>query len=221
MLHIKDIGRNSVQLQNSPLSNSKLWLKTTDNVFPTDLSVYLARSKQEGRYDSALLEIEELQRLTILELLKGRLNDAPYLSFTARKQVRLTYGDFATFLHFSGLKNDRQMAILFALESGLKPEDVVTLTWQTYKKMPTTPVMRAITDSFPRSLNVNYVFWERFEDFGMVGPMFGLSQDFADLFQDLQYKEVWRLFHEAAAYITYDDAADFESVMGELHGARW
>lgn len=216
MLHIKEIGKSNAQLQNSKLQTTKLWHKTTNNVFPLDLEVYLAQSKLEGNYDAAIRDIEELQRMTIVEMLNGKVNDAPYLSYSIKNKVRMTHGEFACMLHFSGIPADRQKAILFSLETGMKTEDVVTLTWGIARKMPMTSLAKAIIESFPRSINVNYVFWERYEDFGMVGPMFGLSQDFQDLFQGMSHREVWKLFHEAAPVNSFEDAASFQQVIDNI-----
>lgn len=213
MLQIKDIGQNNVHLKNSKLSTTKLWLKTTNDVFPLDLQIYLRQRQDEGQHDLALREIEELQRETILAMLKGNVSDAPFLSFTVKNNVRMTLGEFASILYFSELPANRQKAIMFSLETGMKPEDVITLTWALARKMPLSEFAKSIMNDFPRSINVNYVFWERFEDFGMVGPMFGLSQDFANMFEGMSHREVFKLFQTAIPVNQFQDAVEFKNLM--------
>lgn len=211
MTTISQIGQSSAQLKNSQLSNSKLWQKKTNDVYPLDLTLFIQKMKMKGLKDEAIRAVEELQRLTLLALLEGKIKDAPYLAYSGEK-VRMTLGDFACILTFSNLSDERQKAILFALETGMKPEDVITITWSMVRRMPLSKLASAIVESFPRNLHVNYVFWEKFEAFDMVGPMFGLSQDFQDLFSGMSFHETWRLFQEAAPVNSYEDAIDFQKL---------
>lgn len=199
MLQVKDIGQNNAHLQNSKLKNYRLWNKPTSQVKPLDLLIYQKSMEIEGCGNDAIRDIEELQRATIMEMLEGRLNDAPYLSYMGQR-IKMTMGDFTALLQYADLSPMRKKAILFSLESGIKPEDVVVMTWKIYAKTNLTPLAKAIVESVPRNIHINYVFWEDLDTFSMVTPLFGLSQNVQDMFSGLSHREVSKLFHEAALF---------------------
>jgi len=212
---IKDFGRKSAHLKNSKLTNSKLWHKQTKDVLPLDLLIYLRQMKEQGEHQTALRDIEELQRLTILAMLEGQLNDAPYLSFAGEKLV-MTLGEFACILHFANLSQMRKKALVFSLETGIKPEDVITLTRQAARRRSWTGFQQAIIDSVPVNMNLNYVFWEEFEAYGMHAPLFGLSQDLQDLFNGAQWHEIHELYKKAVKIDTFADAEEFVEILSSI-----
>jgi hypothetical protein len=199
MLHIKDLGIENARLKNSKLKNYRLWNKPISQVKSLDLLIYVKTMEIEGEQEAASQDVEELQRITIMAMLEGRLNDAPYLSY-AGQRVKMTMGDFTTLLQYAELSQTRKKAILFSLETGMKPEDVVILTWKMAQKMKMTPLAKSIVESTPRNIHVNYVFWEEMETFSMTAPLFGLSQDVQDLFSGLTHREASKLFHEAVLF---------------------
>lgn len=199
MLHIKDLGLENAHLKNSQLKNYRLWNKLTSQVKPLDLIIYQKSMEIEGQEQEAIRDIEELQRITILAMLEGRLNNAPYLSYIGER-IRMTMGDFTSLLQHADLTPVRKKAILFALETGIKPEDVVIMTWKIASKTKMTPMAKAIIDSLPRNLHINYVFWEEMDTFSMTAPLFGLSQNVQDLFSGLTYREASKLFQEAVLF---------------------
>lgn len=206
MLQVKDIGQDNAHLQNSQLKNYRLWNKPTSEVKSLDLLIYQKSMEIEGNGNEAIRDIEELQRATIMAMLDGRLNDAPYLSYMGQR-IKMTMGDFTALLQYSDLSQIRKKAILFSLETGIKPEDVVIMTWKILSKTSLTPLAKAIVESIPRNIHINYVFWEDMESFSMVTPLFGLSQNVQDMFSGLTHREVSKLFHEA---VLFDSEAELK-----------
>lgn len=206
MLQVKDIGQDNARLQNSQLKNYRLWNKPTSQVKSLDLLIYQKSMEIEGNGNEAIRDIEELQRATIMAMLDGRLNDAPYLSYMGQR-IKMTMGDFTALLQYSDLSQIRKKAILFSLETGIKPEDVVIMTWKIAAKTKMTPFAKAIVESIPRNIHINYVFWEEMESFDMVAPLFGLSQNVQDLFSGLTHREVSKLFNEA---VLFDSEAELK-----------
>lgn len=199
MLHIKDLGLENAHLKNSKLQNYRLWNKPTSQVKPLDLIIYQKSMEIEGQEQEAIRDIEELQRITILAMLEGRLNNAPYLSYIGER-IRMTMGDFTSMLQYADLTPVRKKAILFALETGIKPEDVVIMTWKLASKTKMTPLAKAIIDSLPRNIHINYVFWEEMDAFSMTAPLFGLSQNVQDMFSGMLFREASKLFQEAVLF---------------------
>jgi hypothetical protein len=165
----------------------------------------------EGQEKDAIRDIEELQRATILAMLEGRLNDAPYLSYVGER-IRMTMGDFTMLLEYSDLSPIRRKAILFALETGIKPEDVVIMTWKIATKTKMTPLAKAIIDSLPRNIHINYVFWEEMEAFSMTAPLFGLTQDVQDMFSGMLFREASKLFQNA---VLFDSAEELKFLQAQ------
>lgn len=209
MPSIQDIGQSVVQLQNSEISKTKLWLKQTQNVKPLDLLIYHRTQRELGRADEARLEIEVLIGETVKAMIDGRVKDAPYIAYMG-EQPTMTLGDFTDALYFSELSLQRRKAMLFALESGIKPEDVVALTWNMVNRMKFSPLAKAVLESQPRHIRLNYVFWEEIDTYGMAGPLFGLSQNFQETFEGLRFNQVKTLFDRAPQVDPFIEGEEFK-----------
>lgn len=69
---------------------------------------------------------------------------------------------------------NRRRAIMFCLDSGMTPNEAVTLTWKKALNMPLSPMSRAIVMGQPRHLRLTYVFWEYLEN-ACAAPLFDLE----------------------------------------------
>lgn len=209
MLSIQDIGQNLAQLKNSNLSKTKLWPKPTNQVKPLDLLIYHKREREEGNAAQAAQDIDVLIGETVKAMLDGRVNDAPYVAYMGERPT-MTLGDFTDALYFSELSVMRRKAMLFALETNTKPEDVVALTWNMALRMRYSQLAAAILNTQPRHIRLNYVFWEEIDTFGMAGPLFGLSQNFQETFEGLAFHQVKKLFDQAPQVDPFIEGEEFK-----------
>lgn len=208
MLSVREIGQGIAQLRNSNIAKTKFWHKSTKDVQPLDLLIYHKTQRIEGL--NAQPDIDVLIGETVKAMIMGRIKEAPYVAFMGELPV-MTIGDFTDALYFAELSTVRRKAMLFALVTGTKPEDVVALTWNKALRMKFTPLVSAILFSQPRHIRLNYVFWEEIDTFGMAGPLFGLSQDFQEAFEGLTFKQVKALFDKAPQVDAFVEGEEFKA----------
>jgi hypothetical protein len=209
MLSIKDIGQGIAQLKNSNLTQTKLWPKPTNQVKPLDLLIYHKSEKMQGNGARATEELDVLIGETVKAMLDGRVNDAPYVAYMNERPT-MTLGDFTDALYFSELSLSRRKALLFALETNTKPEDVVALTWNKALRLKFSPLAMAILNTQPRHIRLNYVFWEEIDTFGMAGPLFGLSQNLQETFEGLSFHQVKKLYDAAPQVDPFIEGEEFK-----------
>ena len=173
MKSLKDIS-SFKRLANTALASSPLWNLPAKKIKPHQLAAFRKRLELE-RYPAAdslfaniMLSLDEAR-------LSGELTDAPVLSYSEPIHTALTSDDLIK--GFALMTRPLPAAILFALEVGMSPEQVVTLTWKMVSKAfrygGLTPIARRILEAQPRHIRSQYVFWR--EHGNKPIPLFGLE----------------------------------------------
>lgn len=212
MLKLSDIGQLNAKLQTPNLQNSKLWNKKLSDIKPIEIVIYQKQQEMQGAGLQAREQFEIIVAETIKAMLEGKVANAPFLSCMGQ-QATMTYGEFSDALKFSNLTEARIAAIMFSLESGLPPEEVVTLTWGLLSKGQFSEICHLIAHTRARHIKLNYVFWEQMEVFGIAGPLFALQDDFNTVFDGIPFEQVKEMYDRAPMVDNERDAAEFKAIV--------
>lgn len=153
------------------LSASLLWERESSRVKPIDLTAFLRSLPAKSRRD-ALAEIDAFMT-DCWEYCIATGTEPPHVISFAETQDVMTFDEFERRL--SKVSVERRRAILFCLETGLKAEQVVAMTWKQMKDHQLSQYAKKIAYSQPRHIKLPYVFWERCS--GVVAiPLVGFSE---------------------------------------------
>jgi hypothetical protein len=89
-------------------------------------------------------------------------------------------------------------AILFSLQTGLLPHQVVTLTWSEARRLRLDELSLHILQSQPVNIKSKYVFWHYINNKAL--PLFGLEMELFDAFN-----MVWSELAESYANMLWID----------------
>lgn len=179
---LKDIGSFRINLANTALAKSPLWNMPAETIVPAQLAAFKARLKLEGFEKTDLLFRSIIEALGKAEK-SGEIRNAPILNYSEPEVFVMTSRVLRE--GFESMTRPTPAAILFALEVGLEPEQVVTLTWEKARMLVNAnkikPYARRILDSQVRHITSGYVFWKTRKD-NKAEPLFGLELEVFEAF---------------------------------------
>lgn len=178
MLALKDIPGVAPVLGGTQLSQSPLWNQPVDRIHPSQLMAFRAKmalSNQKPQADAAL---DYLMRQVAQSLKEDEIDRVLMLDYTEPNDAVITSDELVR--GFEQMQRPMPAAILLGLELQLRPEEIVTLTWNKAKKLKLTGYARHVLKSQPIHIATKYVFWQQRDD--KVMPLFGMEQEVFDVF---------------------------------------
>lgn len=173
MLALKDIPGVAPVLGGTQLAQSPLWNTPVDRIHPAQLTAYRAKLALSGQKSQADAAIDYMLRQVASEA-----GSVSMLDYFEPNESFITTDELVR--GFEQMQRPMPAAILLGLELQLRPEEIVTLTWQKAKKLKLNARSRHILNSQPINIATKYVFWQQRED--KVMPLFGLEQEVFDIF---------------------------------------
>lgn len=119
---------------------------------------------------------------------------------------RITVGEFCSRIEHLPLV--KRQAVLFCLETGLTPKEVMALDWPRLKTRQLTPFARHLACAQPRHIRLNYIFWQTICN-GAAGPLFDLSDSFDEAAEGLSFDQFKRLYDTKILIDDEVEARDF------------
>lgn len=192
MSTLKNIKSFKLDLANSRLASSPLWNQAVESIHPAQLHAFRARLKLEG-YEGADSLFKKITDALTDAQRTGDIKGAPILRYS--EPVVPTVTAQAIRMAFERMTRPTPAAILFALETGITPERLVTLTWPKAKLLVLSGQVktyaRQILEKQPRHLNCEYVFWKQ-SGKASPQPLFGLEMEVFE-----EFGMVWSELQEA------------------------
>lgn len=183
---LKDIPSFRNKLANSELANSPMWDMQADSIIPAQLFALRAKLKLNGVYGTRSLFKSIVESLEEAKK-NGDIKDAPILNYREPKTFTITSTEMRE--GFERMGRPTPSAIMFGLETGLDPDELVMLTWSKVRAMSRAgrvkTYARSIVEAQTRHISCKYVFWKQNAK-GVAQPLFGLELDVFD-----EYKMVW------------------------------
>lgn len=178
MQALKDIAGLASALGASPISKSPIWGQPIDKILPAQLISFRERMKSAGKRDQADAAIDYIVNQVSHMVDKGLLPVVPLLDYTEPRVNIMTGGEFLVGLSRMG----RPLAALalFALETGMTPEQVITLTRHQARKLDLSARAREIIAAQPISITTRFIFWRDYNNRHM--PIFGFDKELFDAF---------------------------------------
>lgn len=185
MTMLKDV-KSFKGFTNSALARSPLWNKPVDQIVPAQLVAFRERLKLDGHQGTVFLFKAIIDSLNQAKA-SGEIKDAPILDFAKPKAVVM---DLRVMREaFERMSRPTPSAILFALETGLDPDELTVLTWERAKTLAKTgrvqTYARLILEAQPRHISCKYVFWRQGPK-GGAHALYGLE---LEVFEE--FKMVW------------------------------
>lgn len=178
MQAMKDVAVLSAALGASPLAKSPIWSTPLTKVHPAQFLAFRHKMKEQGLKDQADAAIDyAISRLGHM-VDEGILPDLPLLDYSEPERSVMTGEELVSGL--SMMTRPMSAIVLFAMETGMQPDQIVTLTRQAVRKMPLTPRAAEIVQAQPLSLTTKFVFWRDYS--GRHMPAFGFDQELFDAF---------------------------------------
>lgn len=178
MLALKDIPGVAPVLGGTQLAQSPIWHMRVDRIHPSQLMAFRAKLALSGQKSQADAAIDFAVRQVAAALDKDEVLSVSMLDYFEPNDAVITTDQLVS--GFAQMQRPMPAAILLGLELGLRPDEVVTLTWQKAKRLKLTSYARHILNSQPIHIATRYVFWQQCED--KVMPLFGLEQEVFDQF---------------------------------------
>lgn len=173
MLALKDIPGVAPVLCGTQLAQSPLWTQPVDRIHPSQLMAFRAKLALSGQKPQADAAIDYLLRQVAQEA-----GSVSMLDYFEPNESFITTDELVR--GFEQMQRPMPAAILFGMEMQLRPEEIVTLTWNKAKKLKLTGYARHVLKSQPIHIATKYVFWQQRDD--KVMPLFGMEQEVFDVF---------------------------------------
>lgn len=173
MLALKDIPGVAPVLGGTQLAQSPIWFQPVDRIHPTQLMAFRAKLALSGQKPQADAAIDY-----VLRQVAQAVGNVSMLDYFEPNESFITTDELVR--GFKQMQRPMPAAILFGLEMHLRPDEVVTLTWNKVKKLKLTSYARHILKSQPIHIATKYVFWQQHDD--KVMPLFGIEQEIFDSF---------------------------------------
>lgn len=195
------IGSKLPLLQNSPL-----WKRDVSTIKPLDMSIFIRGFENPIERAKAQAEVDQIMA-DCWEYCIATGEEPPNLIAFANPSLPMSMDELESRL--LKLSVERRRAILFCLETGMKVEDVVALTWKMVPRLDISDYAHKIINSQARHIKLPYVFWERCSDIVAL-PMVGLGQNMIELSDGLGYGSLRARYLELLP-ISYN--SDFEATL--------
>ena len=175
---LKDIKSFRLNLADSALAKSPLWNQRAAEIVPAQIYAFKARLKLEGNKDVSYL-FRKIVRAIAEAKQAGDITDAPILAYS-EPEATLTSPMFRE--RFERMSRPTPAAILFALETGIDAEALITLTWKDVKGLKLKSYARLILEAQPVHIAGKYVVWRQNAK-GKPEPLFGLEMEVFEHFR--------------------------------------
>lgn len=177
MLALKDIPGVAPVLGGTEMAKSPIWTQPIDHIHPSQLMAFRAKMSMRGQKAQADAALDYMLRQVAGAVDKDDINSVVMLDYFEPNESFITTDEL---VHgFEQMQRPMPAAILFGLEMNMRPDEVVTLTWQKAKKLKLTGQARHILKSQPIHIATRYVFWQQRD---RVMPLFGMDQEVFDVF---------------------------------------
>lgn len=197
---LKEISSFKVSLADSQLAKSPLWNMQAHAIIPAQLSAFKARLGLEGFKGTSALFVKIVAALEQAKR-SGEIENAPILRYSEPKPFVMTSRVLRE--GFERMTRPLPAAILFALETGLEPDELTALTWTKAKALVKTGKIktyaRLILESQPRHITSKCVFWKQ-DVKGTAQPLYELE---LEVFE--QFKMVWSELQRAYSVMILND----------------
>lgn len=178
MLALKDIPGVAPVLGGTELATSPLWNQPIDRIHPSQLMAFRARMSALGKRAQADAALDYAVRQVAQAIDTDDILNVGMLDYIEPNDSVITTDELVR--GFEQMQRPMPAAILFGLEMQMRPDEVVTLTWQKAKKLKLTAQARHVLKSQPTHIATKYVFWQQRGD--SVLPLFGMDQEVFDVF---------------------------------------
>lgn len=160
---LKNIPGMLPVLENSDLSQTKLWQKSIKNIVPEQLTAIILKKLNEDPQSKIELEVQFAVKQIADAVLQGSIPDTRLARYTTPRRELITISNFIRGLHSLSLPKRR--AVLFSLEADMPFSHVVNLTnQQAYRlKSKVPPLAREIIDTNILSIHAGWAFWEGYQ----------------------------------------------------------
>lgn len=209
MPSLNELRNLSTLLNNSLISESRLWTREASGLTPLDLSLFVISHKHKDTYSQALREVDIVITAGIEALISGDIDKADFTDYRLPKAA-FTATDLVEWLSCVSLP--RRRAILFALEMKLSPREVIGLEWGTLGQYGLTPLAFELVSASPRHIKLKYVFWDYLSN-GAAAPLFGLAESALEVSQGLNFGVLQSLYDNM---VLVDTAADAENFLCQI-----
>lgn len=185
-------------LENSDLSQTKLWHRNIQKILPQQLTALILKAKYEQPESKIQLEIQFAVKYIKYAVEEGLVLDVKIADYTAPSSETIAASNFIRGLH--KLTFERRRAVLFALENDLPVTQVegMSLNYAMKLRKHVSKVSRDILDTNVLSFRSGLAFWESYK--GEHKPLSNLEQSIYDAFGMNSY-ELSRRY----ANMTFDD----------------
>lgn len=206
---LAQLGHLPTLLPDSLLSSSKLWQREVKTLKPLDLALFIRLHKGTSNYLKALREVEQLKNVVMQAHIDDALpEDALDLLEHDTPREQFTSGDLVEWLEVTTLA--RRRALLFVLETGLDPREVIELTWKDLRKLNLTSMALELVAATVRHIRLPYVFWDTMPN-GAAAPLFGLHETALEVSQGLGIAVMRRLYRDMLMLDAKMEAAAFDA----------
>ena len=205
---LKNIDLVASKFYSSPLTESPIWNMPVSKIDRHHLFAFTTKWRALGRGDEAVTIVREL----ISELNDAAKNgvidsDLNIFSYSQPSGERMSACELKTGL--AQMLRPRPAAVLFALETGIDSDEVVTLTWNRIRRLRLSQLAWLCLDSQPRHIRCNYVFWQEAD--GKPTPIYGLTAEIFDTFQ-----MVWSELKQAYDHMAWVDYQAESQYWGDI-----
>lgn len=157
MTALHEVGGIGDWLSDSPLAQSYLWDKSVDSITPTELVAFIAGFRGTDRYAKAHQAMDVALHEVRQAIARGDLQGANIETLSPPDPL-FTMADLRESL--AALSEPRRRAVLFALDTGLSPQQVEMMSWAEASKLKVGALAASILKYTPRHISLDAVFWE-------------------------------------------------------------
>lgn len=167
-------------LENSDLSQTKLWHRNIKNILPQQLTALILKAKYEEPESKIQLEIQFAVKYIKYAVEEGLVSDVKIADYEAPSSDTIAASNFIRGLH--SMSFERRRAVLFALENDLPITQVegMSLDYAMKLRRHVSKVSKEILDSNVLSIYSGFAFWENYQ--GEHKPLTNLEQSVYDAF---------------------------------------